>query len=194
MSLEIPEHYKQYVILGIDPGMKTGVGALTIDYATNTLLKTEAYTIKVDRLYDRSGVEEDVHGERKVNLINLQHAVTHYLEQYHPSEVAIEAPFYNRLMPMAYGSLMEVVTMVISSVTAFDTNIRITMYPPMSVKKLIGAKAVARDTEKGKILVKMAISRIPEIMNTLQHDLDELSEHAIDGVAIAYTLFKSKGI
>lgn len=194
MPLVLPEHFLRYNILGIDPGMKTGIGALSIDYRTNTLLSVEGFTIKSDRLYDVSGLEELVHGERKIFLYNLKQAILYYLTAYNPVEVAMEAPFFNRFSPMAYGSLTEVVTLIIDTIISYNPNIRITLYPPMTVKKWIGAKAVAKDTEKGKILVKDAVRIIPDIMNVLQMDLDDLTEHAIDGIAIAYTLIKMRGI
>lgn len=194
MPLVVPEHFLRYNILGIDPGMKTGIGALGIDYRTNTMVSAEGFTIKTDRLFDQSGLQEDVHGERKIALYNLQQAILYYLMLYNPVEVGMEAPFFNRFSPMAYGSLTEVVTMITSTIIAYNPNIRITMYPPMTVKKWVGAKAVAKNTEKGKILVKDAVKAIPEIMNAMQMNIDDLSEHAIDGIAIGYTLIHSRRI
>lgn len=194
MPLVVPEHFLRYNILGIDPGMKTGIGALGIDYRTNLIVSAEGFTIKTDRLFDLSGLQSDVHSERKIALYNLQRAVLYYLTVYNPVEVAMEAPFFNRFSPMTYGSLVEIVTMISSTIIAFNPNIRITMYPPMTVKKWVGAKAAAKNTEKGKILVKDAVKNIPEIMNTMLVNIDDLSEHAIDGVAIGYTLIQSRRI
>lgn len=193
MPLYLPQSFSSYKLLGIDPGLNfTGVAELTICYHTGKILSIEAYTLANDRLSDYTGLDHDTISERTVKLYKLKLALRYILQRVNPSRIACEAPFYNRLRPMAFGTLLEVVNVLYSAVLEYNSNIPFTTIAPMSVKKFVSAKMVKNDTEKGKLAVKDAIKSIPEIMDVLLTNIDLLSEHAIDAIAIGYTLTKTE--
>lgn len=193
MPLYVPDHLRTYRMMSIDPGLSnTGVATFDIDFATGKILSIEAFTLTNNKLVDETGMDDEVHMERAIKLMKLKQALQYVLMHTAPVDVACEAPFYNPLMPMAYGVLVEVVNNLFSAVLEYNANIRFTQYPPMTVKKAVGAKAAKKDTEKGKNMVKEALLQIPEIMTVLVTDIELLSEHAIDAIAVGYTHIKSR--
>lgn len=194
MAIVIPLEYGTYRLIGIDPGLNyTGIAIYDIDYVTGKILRIEAFTLNNDRLIDDTGFDLEFIPERSVKLYKLKYAIQTVLRDHNPSHVVCEAPFYNRFMPMAYGALMEVVCLINSAVLEWNSNIGFHTVPPLSVKKMIGTKAVKNDTLKGKDLVKTAVSIVKEIMDVLVTPLHTLSEHAIDAIAVGYTLINKEG-
>ena len=195
MPLYVPEQHVTYRIIGIDPGLANlGIAVFDIDYQTGKILRIQAFTIVNDKIPDRTGFDIDFIAERTIKLHKLKHVIQWALEAYNPAYVVCEAPFYNRFMPMAYGALLEVVSMIHNAVLEWNSNIGFHTVAPLLVKKLVNTKAVKNDSLKGKELVKIAVSIIPEIMNVLEQPLDSLSEHAIDAIAVGFTLFERKGL
>lgn len=193
MPLHIPEQYSTYRLMGLDPGLNnTGVSIYDISYQTGEILRIEAFTLANDKLPNHTGIDEDFATERTIKLYKLKSALLWSLSHYNPAYVVSEAPFYSPLMPMAFGALTEVVCIIHSSILAWNPNIGFHTVPPLLVKKLVGTKAVKNDTVKGKELVKQGVMNIPEIMNVLVTPIETLSEHAIDAIAVGYTLIHSK--
>ena len=194
MPLVVPEQHVTYRFIGIDPGLSNlGVAIFDIDYYTDRILRIEAFTLVNDKLPNHTGFDVDTVTERTVKLYKLRDSLQNLLCHYNPSHVVSEAPFYNRFMPMAFGALNEVVAIVHNAVLCWNPNVGFHTVPPLTVKKLVNTKAVKNDTVKGKELVKLAISSIPEIMSVLVTPIDTLSEHAIDAVAVGYSMFSLKG-
>lgn len=194
MPLYIPEQHVTYRIVGIDPGLANlGFAVYTVSYATGEILSVEAFTLVNDKLPDYTGLDMEIVPERTVKLYKLKSAIQWYLQYYGPVHVICEAPFYNRFMPMAYGALLEVVNVIYAAVLEWNPNIGFHTVAPLLVKKLVGTKAVKNDSLKGKELVKSGVMAIPEIMNVLQTPIHTLSEHAIDAIAVGYTIFNQKG-
>lgn len=193
MPLVIPDHYEFIKLIGIDPGLNnSGVALLDQDYRTGKIVKIEPFLLISDKLKDESGMDDEVHPERAIKLMKLGMTLQGMLRLYNPHAVGCEAPFFNRFRPMAYGALCEVVTTLQFAVIAANRNTTFSLFPPLTVKKGVAAKSVSNDTEKGKLEVKRAIMANPEIMAALQADVDLLSEHELDAVAVAYVLAKSR--
>lgn len=191
MYLKVPQSYSAYRVLGIDPGLNhTGVSILDVDSTTHVVCAAVAFTLTNDKLVNESGLDWESHSERMIKIYKLRHALAHILSDYRPSIVGCEAPFYNRLRPMAYGALVEVVSHLQQTIIDHNPNIRHVLLAPMTVKKEIGAKAVKNDTVQGKSIVKAAVQLNAELMGALQVPLVSLSEHAIDALAVAYTVLK----
>jgi Holliday junction resolvasome RuvABC endonuclease subunit len=194
MPLNVPEQHVTYRIVGIDPGLANlGFAIYHIDYYSGRIVKVEAFTLVNDRLPNYTGFDFETVPERTIKLHKLKGAIQWALNLYTPSYVVCEAPFYNRFMPMAYGALLEVVSTVHCAVLEWNPNIGFHTVAPLLVKKLVGTKAVKNDSLKGKELVKQGVMAIPEIMNVLETPIESLSEHAIDAIAVAYTLINVKG-
>lgn len=195
MPLVIPESYQFIRHISFDPGLNN-TGAAIIDqcYQTGIIKRVEAHLLVSAKLRDHTGMDEENHAERAIKLMRLHQAVLDLLHHYNPSNAGSEAPFFNRLMPMAYGALCEVVNTIYSSVINYNPNIQFAVFPPLTVKKVVGAKAISNDTEKGKFEVKKAIMANPEIMAALVNDIETLSEHELDAIAVGFTLAKSRSI
>ena len=89
---------------------------------------------------------------------------------------------------MAYGALLEVLTIIHSAILEYNYGILFKKIEPLLVKKCVGA-----GTMKGKLDVKACIKKIPIVMNVLVNDIEHLDEHAIDAIAIGYSFLKLSG-
>lgn len=181
-----PEHYNCYKLLAIDPGVNNcGLAVFNIDYQTNQIMTVDAHTAISAKLNDTTSLYEELYSERTVKL----HKLTEYLNQVmvdvNPAIVVCESPFYNRLRPMAYGSLLEVLNSVYSTIISHNNNIPFFTVEPLLVKKTVGA-----GMQTGKLDVKQAISRIEPIMSVLLPNLESLDEHSVDAMAVGYTYIK----
>lgn len=171
-----------------DPGLNTtGVSVFDIDSRTMQVSGISAYTIYNDKLGDATGLDPDLLTERTFKLYKLCLGIQNAINYYQPNLVGCEAPFYNRLMPMAFVSLSEVVSMIRHTVLQYNYNIPFYLVEPQKVKQGIGVAG-----KKGKQVVMEAISRVPEIMSVLNVPLESLDEHAVDAIAVGWSMLKYK--
>lgn len=185
MSLIIPDSFKHYVLVGIDPGLNTtGISKFIIDFYTNNILHIEAFTITNDKLLDTTSLYDNIYSDRLLKLYKLKEALTRIVSIINPCLIACESPFYNRFRPMAYGSLLETVRIIHSAVMEYNINIPFTMVEPLLVKKVIGAGMM-----KGKVDVKLAVNNRPELISVLTNDINTLDEHSIDAIAVGYAYY-----
>ena len=174
---------RELCVIGIDPGINnTGVSIFTMDVEQRIILSIDATTLITQKLPNRTGLTEELYGERTIKLYKLKSTLLDIMTGTMPAGLICESPFYNRRMPMAYGALLEVLCVIQSAVIEHNCNTFFTTLEPLVVKKVVGAGAKA-----GKEDVKRAISEIPQIMGVLRPNIDTLDEHAIDAIAIAYT-------
>lgn len=189
MSLILSDKYHRINLLAIDPGLNnTGIAIYEIDYHTKTILKIEAFTIAVEKLRNTTGLADEDFAERLIKLLKLKSSILNVLANTSPCIVAIEAPFYNRFRPMAYGALVEVLSVIQSAVLEYNYGILFRKVEPLLVKKCVGAGMM-----KGKLDVKASVKNIPVVMNSLVNDIECLDEHAIDAIAIGYSFLKLSG-
>ena len=186
MPLHAPHVYSTYNLIGIDPGLNTtGVAILKVDSRTMRILSVEAFTLASAKLVDRTGMDPEYFTERTIKLYRLKAAIQWVLGQYGPIAVGCESPFYNRLMPMAYGALLEVLNVIYSSIIEYNPNIYFQTVAPLLVKKHVGSGG-----QKGKLDMKNCLRNLPEIMNVMAVDLESLDEHSIDAISVGYALVK----
>lgn len=190
MSLIIPESFKIFRIMGIDPGLNNlGIALFDIEYQTRKILRLEAFTLVNDKLKDDSGLDLESHAERTVKLMKLRFALLNIMQMNNPFAVACESPFFNRLRPTAYAALVEVTRLIHTTVIDYNSNTIFRTVEPLLVKKHIGA-----GMETGKLDVKRAVSIRPELMSVLVNNLDRLDEHSVDAIAVGYTFLKTSGV
>lgn len=189
MSIVTPDTFQRYRILSIDPGLNnTGCSIYEIEHSQSGILNIQSFTLQNDKLKNNIPLDLEFYPERMVKLYKLKQALTEVIMHYQPALVVCESPFYNRFRPMAYGALLEVLSIIQSSLLSFNINIPFYTVEPLLIKKTVGAGMM-----KGKLDVKEAVRRIPSIMNVLQNSLDDLDEHAIDSIAVGYTFLKVRG-
>ena len=187
--LVIPENYRESKLMSIDPGLNsTGVSIWTLDFFNFEIKEIEAFTLCNNKLRSASFFDDYRFTDRKIKLERLSKAIRYLTTQYAPNQVACESPFFNRLMPVAYGSLTETLTTIKESIYETNPNITFTLLEPLLVKKTVGAGFT-----KGKVDVKLSVSKISEIMDNLISDYSDLDEHSIDSLAIGYTFLKLRG-
>lgn len=177
----IPTEYNRVNIVGFDPGSETtGVSVLTIDPQTAHIYSANAWTIKSSKLQAFTGMDPDSHSERMCRLRALSMEVQSIMDTFRPWAVGCEAPFYNRLMPSAYGSLTEVVVYIQNSCISYNPCTRFELLQPQLVKKSVGAAG-----KKGKDVMREAVKADTALNSSLIVNIDSLDEHAIDALAVA---------
>ncbi len=189
IMLIIPDYYQTYNILSVDPGLnRTGVSCYTLNQ-NNEVLSIESQTLFSEHLRDNVVTDEDYFTERVIKLQKLRHAFHYLIRTTQACVIVCESPFYNRFRPMAYGALLEVLSMIQMSILDINVNIPFRTVEPLLVKKTIGAGMM-----KGKIDVKHCVGNNSLIMSVLRNSLDMLDEHAIDSIAVGYTFLKLQGV
>lgn len=188
VTLYIPESYNSSRLVCFDPGLNTtGVSVFDVDSRTKRVSSVYAYTIYNDKLGDVTGLDSEILTERTFKLYKLCQGIHNAIDYFKPSIVGCEAPFYNRLMPMAFVSLSEVVSMIRHTVIQYNYNIPFYLVEPQKVKQGVGVAG-----KKGKQVVMDAIRNIPELMDNLTTPLDSLDEHAVDAIAVGWSMLKFK--
>lgn len=175
------------MLLGIDPGVNNCGLAIIDDSKSFKVIET--FNVKNTRKFtEEEKVLEQKYNSRVVKVQNIIHHVLRYLDKYPDLNVfAIEAPFYNSLTPMAYGSLMEVISAIKYQII-INKDIKFKMLEPLLVKKLFANKSNAKKEVMREFLFKKKKSK--EIDISL--DITELSEHEVDAIAIAFVYHHSQ--
>lgn len=176
--------------MSIDPGLNNcGVCIYDIEYKTNRVISIYAFTLVIEKVKDLSGLDIESFSERVVKLYKLKEILKSVLLTYSPSFVVCESPFFNRFRPTAYSALVEVLSVIRSSVIEYNSNISFNTLEPLLIKKIVGAGMM-----KGKLDVKQAVSQNKFIMERLIVDLNTLDEHAIDAIAIGFSFLNTTGV
>lgn len=171
-----------YRIIGIDPGTETlGVCIMDIDVRDFSIIQTEAFTLIGSQsvYFDKETANQHSHRTARLeahrqNLFELFNKTT-------PSLVAIEAPFYNPRRPNAFAPLVETLLCVKEALMKYDWHATLCHLDPPRIKKAIGAKGNA-----GKDDVKLALSKMLHAVKLDKDAFEELDEHSIDAVCVAY--------
>lgn len=169
------------MLISIDPGVNN-CGFAVID--TNLPLKV-LQTLNVKNIRKFSESEKKLEQEFSARVVKVSHIAQNceeLLEKYGPVEkVIIEAPFYNALTPLAYGSLLEVITALKYKIF-IPKKIPFFMVEPTLVKKMFSSVGHARKEYLKNLLYQKKESG--EIV--IEMDIETLTEHEIDAIAVGY--------
>lgn len=183
MPLVASQPYINYRMMSLDPGLKnTGVAVFDLDTRSRTILSIDAFLLSNQRLINSAPYDHETVSERLIMIYKLKTAFRHVLEHYNPTVVVSEGPYYNPKSPMAYASLLEIVSMFRSVAMEYNSNILFHIFQPKEVKKVVGS-----GMNTGKLDMRDAVSRRPELMVPLMQNLNELDEHSIDAIAVGRT-------
>lgn len=176
-----PDNLNDYgVICGIDPGTNhLGFAVLNYSIMDGSITAISAWTVNSNHLHTSNDIIIDTHGERIYKLIKQKENLLRLFKLHMPNLICCESPFFNRLSPMAYGALTEVVMCIHTAAIEYSPDIPFLTYEPSTIKKAVGAGAIV---DKHK--VKIAMQLIPELQCV---DLNLIDEHAIDAIAVCYT-------
>jgi Holliday junction resolvasome RuvABC endonuclease subunit len=176
-------------IVGIDPGSTT-LGCALIEYDVRTLaiLRTCAYTFNADkmRLDDLASLN---HSERFARIFALQQALYSVFLDLRPNIVISESPFLKRRFPTAFGVLTEVVFAIRMAVRQYDPTMQLDLIDPPSAKMATGATGKAKKDEVHAALKKL-LAGLHFDPSYSAMPFNELDEHSVDAIAIAYSMWK----
>lgn len=167
-------------LLSIDPGIN--FTSMIITDITNGFHVVECNIVKNNRAFTpEEKVIEAAQGPRAVKLLSIIKKFKDIIGRYNIDMIIIEAPFYNALTPQAYGSLLEVIFGLKYSVLV-PLNLKYKLIEPTLVKKLFTSHGAA----KKEAMKQFLISKVESGQIKLDRNIDELTEHEIDGIAIGF--------
>lgn len=151
------------IILGIDPGTNIlGYGLIGITNKKMTLISTGV--VRMSKLENH-----------QLKLKKIFESITHLIEEYHPDEVAVEAPFFGKnVQSMLKLGRAQGVAMAASLVKGLP----IEEYSPRKVKQSITGNGASSKDQVAKMI------QIVLQLKTLPKELD-----ATDGIAVAICHF-----
>jgi len=173
--------------LSIDPGIANlGISVNTFTYPFTSV---ETILVKNTRkLTDEEKVLEETYNSRTPKIYFILKHINELLNKYPDIDtLVLEAPFYNALTPAAYGSLLEVIFAIKYSIV-IPKNLKFVLIEPLLVKKLFTSKSVANKEAMRQFLILRKQSG--DII--LSKDIEELSEHEIDAIAVGFVYLVTK--
>lgn len=191
MSIVAPYGYNVTTILSIDPSSNfTGIAVFKVDNYSGNILNIEADTIEVNKLVYDPGVSEELHTERIIKMLKLENKFSQLLNEVQPQIIVSEGAFYNPMMPMAFGSLTEVISVLHRACINYNKDMPFITLSPKTIKSAISS---LKTTDKGKDIIKDSIKNIPEVYNLVHNFIDKLDNHGIDAIAVGYAFLKNHG-
>lgn len=176
-------------IVGIDPGSTTlGFSVLEYDARTLKIVRTYAYTFNAGKMkLNLQDIEN--HSERYARIYELMEAIYDAFVELKPTFVISESPFMALRQPQAYGALVEVVFAIRSALRKYDPTMMLDLIDPPRAKNAVGAPGNAKKDQVQAALIKLLpVINFDEVLSAAS--FDELDEHSVDGIAIAYSRWK----
>ena len=170
-----------YRILAIDPGTDTlGVSLFDVDLVNKTKTLVLSYTFQASKWIDGllAHNQWNMQDEKYLRLHRHGEHLYGLLLQYRPHLVCHESAFMGRF-PKAYQGLTECLLTLKLATQRYSPYLPFIGITPMEVKYYIGGIK--------KEEVKEAVSQLTDLIN-LSVILPTLDEHAIDSIAIGYTV------
>lgn len=182
---------EEFCFIAIDPGLNnTGIAIFYVKVNPFEILSITASTLRSDRLLDDTGLDDEDFTERLHKRYKMGNALKRILEETNPCVVVSESPFFDRRKPGSFAVLTEVLTTLFDTVVNYNPLIRFSMVEPLLVKKVLGVAG-----QKGKEVVREAMSKETLVIQALSSPLEHLDEHAVDAVGVGYTyLLKKSGL
>ena len=173
------------MLLAIDPGVNNcGIAVLSPKYPFTVV---ETHNVKNARKFtDSEKIVELEYSARVVKVSHILDAVNGFLDK-HPDirEVSIESPFYNALSPLAYGSLLEVISAIRYNVL-IPRKLKIRMIEPLLIKKMFINAKMTKGMLKKDVMKQFLLAKLSAGTIVFHGDPEKLSEHEIDAIAIGF--------
>lgn len=177
-------------VLGIDPGSRN-LGYSTVDILLNyeklydhLLVDVEVMgSLLVDQIVRRYEDRWFGYTERHRRLKSCGIFVHSLCRQFSPDMVVIEDAYLNRRQPTSYRSLSEGIVYLEDAIRAYDDTLPMMIVEPSVAKRAVGAK-MTKTCDK-KLIVREAIKNNKSIL--LPPDFDDMTEHAVDSLALGFT-------
>jgi len=182
--LSIPDNSPDvFKIIGIDPGTTNlGLAVMSVDIKTMLILNTTALTFNAAKLISKDNWNCEVHSDRFDRILSLKESLMQTFMLYHPNVVCVESPFFGRSHPNAFQALTEVLTAIRDVLYQYNPWTELILVSPSEAKQAIMAKGNAtKEIMKEKLLLLASEFHLDPRLN-----INELDEHSIDAIAIAY--------
>ena len=178
--------------ISIDPGLNTcGIAIFTFDNNRFSVKSTKLIN-NLRKLTDKEKVIAKKYTDRLAKLDTIVRVIDDMFDEllgegYEIVTLIVEAPFYSSFRPSAFGSLVETISLIRYNV-AFRRDVEFFAMEPMLVKKIFTDRGMAnKDDMKTKLLSKIQTKELD-----CPIDIDSISEHEIDAIAIGYSHFLTK--
>lgn len=186
------------LIVGIDPGTDTlGACIAEIELSGSFKMKViDTITINgTEHLKHNRGYMElsKIHGNKYARLKAIENALDKWFSKHKPHLVCSESPFMYH-SPHAFASLTEALTIIRISLSKYNDSMFLFLVPPQMAKAAIGSLSDKKLGVRPAIeeLLSDGVKYGLEISSYL--DIDKMSEHELDAIAVAYTRYIHLGI
>lgn len=181
-------------VAGIDPGTTTlGLSFLDLYLTNGRCVIAYSKTVDGGKLGKDYRLEAETHGDRFSRLTAMEDFLFVIFETMQPHAFCTESPFL-RKFPATFAALTECVSHCRRAVHRYDRHMPMDLVDPPTAKKDVGMmikKGSTKDDVKAAIL-RLVESKLPNGLPALEVapdvNLDELDEHEIDSIAVAYHL------
>ena len=168
-------------ILSIDPGC-SHMGTAILDlFLDGSIMVQYAETIHTDKLIKYLKDVNYTHGGRYAKLIAINTQLKNVLTLYQPNVIVSENAFINPKRPVAFGALVEAISMVRTTVYQHNPSIPLETIDPSSIKKAVGVSGISGD--KGLMQAAMLKCNLLYEPYLNPHLFDE---HTVDACCIGY--------
>ena len=171
------------MILSIDPGINN-CGISIIDLSEQFKVLDTILINNARKFTPEEKLSELRIGSRGVKVMCIINKLQELIDDNDISMIVVEAPFYSALTPAAYGSLLEVIS-AIKYRLIIDSSLEFKLVEPLLVKKTFASQAQASKPTMKESLIRRTGNK--EI--SLSKNIDSLSEHEIDSIAVGFTHF-----
>jgi len=168
-------------IIAFDPSTNdVGVAFFTINDDDLSIEHIDTYTIVLQRITNMGLKTNDLMTAR----LNLLRRVTESIvRRFKPDICVYENPFIDKFKLGSAIPLGKSIGVIETVLQDYNNNMHIIKFSPRSVKKYIDAKKI-----DDKLAIKEAINRNLELTDIVP-DLNGISEHEADAIAIAYSFY-----
>lgn len=158
---------KEKIILGLDPGTSiTGYGVISVTSGKLTLLQ---YGV----------IQLGKYGAHELKISKIFNRVLQLVDEYHPDEVALEAPFYGKnVQSMLKLGRAQGVAMA----AALYREVPITEYAPKKVKQSVTGNGNASKEQVARMLMQIfAIKELPKLLDATDALAVAVCHHYLKG-------------
>lgn len=163
-------------IIAVDPGDNIGISIYTLNDINYNIVNITTTTIT---LSNRVSVDNKINSIMIDRIHYLNKYFFKLLKEYKPLVVVSEAAFLNSRFPKAVMILSQYIASIELAIRKYNKNIKLIRYPPKFIKKKIGATGNADKNDMLK-----CVKTIKNIIKFI--DVEQVSEHEIDSLAIGY--------
>lgn len=185
--LILPEdHPSHFTIAAIDPGSRfLGFSILHVDPRTLKILSSEAWTVQVLKLIREDHPMSLQYGHRYARLNELGTDLVSRFNYHRPDYIVSESAYYNPRTPGAYGPLIECIQTERDAVVEYNPLMPLNIIEPSAIKAAIGVSGRAKKEPVLERVLQLPLNYIGRA------PMRQLSEHAIDSLAIGYAFYLS---